>query len=156
MSFLARLLKKFRPLELEDSFFEHVTYMKMPSGRTSFWEARRLFIPTGREIELFIDAPAPEQLPNEMQREFYSSVAAGFNQLSAAAESILRPKFEEWSRQPLLYPFDVEFTLASFSIPCASLDAADWEMSFESKTDQNHLFSVAFAGRTAIAVSILG
>lgn len=156
MSILTPFLKKFRPLAIEDPFFGSLTYMKMPKGRVSYWEATRLFSPTNREIELFIDAPAPEQPPSESQRRFFSSVEHRFKEVLTSAEVILRPRFEEWCGLPLGQPFEVEFTMASFSIPTLPLEQADWEMSFVSQTDENHLFSVAFTGFSANGVTVDG
>ncbi|WP_285608087.1 hypothetical protein [Geothrix edaphica] len=156
MGLLSGLLKKFRPLQVDDSFFGRITYMKVHTANASYWEAKRSFAPTGREIELFIDAPAPEQPPNTLQRQFFENVESRFIEIAAAAEYVLRPLFEKWTHQPLSNPFDVEFTLTSFSIPCVAFDNADWEMSFESKTDENHLFSVAFSGMNATKVSVDG
>jgi len=156
MELLSNLLKKFRPLEVQDDFFGRITYMRMPKGRISYWEAKRVFAPTGREIEVFIDAPAPEQAPQQLQREFFLSVENRFKELLAASEAILRPQFEEWVRRPLSEPLEREFTMASFSIPCAALDHATWEVSFESKTDENHLFTVTLHGLAATDVTIDG
>jgi hypothetical protein len=128
--------------------------MKMPRGRISYWEAKRTFLPTNTEIEVFVDAPAPEQVPNEVERQFFNSVCERYDELMASAESVLRPRFGEWTRQSMEKPFREEFTLTSFSIPCAALETAEWEMSFESATDRNHLFSVSFTGCAANGVSI--
>ncbi|OAI19158.1 MULTISPECIES: hypothetical protein [Methylomonas] len=156
MSLISSLLKKFRPLEVDDPFFGLITYMKMPRGRISYWEATRLFKPSNREIELFIDAPAAELPPNELQRQFFTSVEVRFKEVLKAVELVLRPQFEEWTRKPLCESFEVEFTMTSFSIPCASLEHAEWEISFESKSDANHLFSVSLIGLVAKGVSIDG
>jgi hypothetical protein len=156
MSIITSLLKKFRPLVIEDQFFGSLTYMKMPKGHVSYWEATRHFSPTNREVELFIDAPAPEQPPSELQRQFFSSVEYRFKEILTSAEAILRSQFEEWCRQPLGQPFDVEFTTASFSVPTLPLEQANWEISFVSQTDENHLFSVAFSGLSANGVTIDG
>lgn len=153
---LSNILKKFRPLEFQDEFFGRLIYMKAPKGRISYWEARRVFASTGREIELFIDAPSHEQPPHQVQREFFSAVESRFKEILAATETVLRPQFEEWARQPLSEPFELEFTMTSFSIPYTTLDQATWEASFELKTDANHLFTVALRGLVATGVSIDG
>ena len=156
MGLLGALLKKFRPLEVEDEFFGHLVYMKMPKGRIAYWEAKRLFSPSGREIELFIDAPGPEQAPAELQREFFAAVERNYSKIVTAVESVLRSQFEEWTGKPLAAPFDSEFTMTSFSIPHAPLGVAQWEMSYESRSDANHLLTVSFQGETATRVTIDG
>ena len=156
MSILKSLLKIFRPLIIDDPFFGSLTYMKMPKGRISYWEATRFFAPTNREVELFIDTPAPEQPPSDLQRQYFSDVETRFKEILAAAEIVLRPKFEAWSRQSLVQPFASEFIMTSFSIPALPLEQADWEISFESQTDKNHLFTVSFKGLNASGVTIDG
>ena len=156
MGFLSGLLKKFGPTQVDDPFFGRITYMKMPRGRISYWEAKRNFLPTKTEIEVFVDAPAPEQAPNETEQQFFAAVCERYDELMASVESVLRPRFEEWTRQAMTKPFREEFTLTSFSIPCSALETAEWEMSFESATDLNHLFSVSFIGCAANSVSIDG
>ena len=156
MGMLTNLLNKFRPIEFDDKFFGHLIYMKMPKGRISYWEASRVFSPTGQEIELFIDAPAPEQPPDELQRQFLISIESRYREILVAVEAVLRPQFEEWTRKPLSGTLDTEFTMTSFSIPHAPLQEAQWEMSFDSKSDVNHLFTVAISGYVATGVTIDG
>ncbi len=153
---LRDLFKKFRPLEVEDEFFGHLIYMEMPQGRISYWEAKRIFSPTAREIELFVDAPAPELSPSALQRQFFLTVEGHYSRILADVETVLRPQFEEWSHKPLSGPFSTEFTMASFSIPNVVMEEAQWDMHFESKTDLNHLFIVAMRGEHASGVSIEG
>ncbi len=74
MRMIVDLLKRFRPLAVGDEFFGHLTYMRMPRGRISYWEAERTFSPIRRSIEVFIDAPVPEHVLTESQRDFVRTV----------------------------------------------------------------------------------
>jgi len=156
LGFLKKLLKRFRPLEAHDAFFGRILYMRMPKGKTSYWESKRMFSPCGGEIELFIDAPGHNQPPDEKQRNFFSWVEREYRAIVAHVELVLRPQFEQWTRNPLAKPFAEEFKLVSFSIPLITEDSAEWEMSFESTTDENHLFTVTLHGTEAKSVSIDG
>ncbi|HEV8326393.1 MAG TPA: hypothetical protein VGQ08_02830 [Nitrospiraceae bacterium] len=156
MRMLSDLLKKLRPLEVDDEFFGCLIYMKMPKGRISYWEAKRTFSSSGREIELFIDAPALELPPSELQRQFFLTVERHYSSILAAVETVLRPQFEEWSRKPLSGAFSTEFTMTSFSIPNVVIEDSRWQMYFESQTDANHLFNVALRGEHPTGVSIDG
>jgi hypothetical protein len=148
MGLLDRLLKRFRPLEAEDVFFGRLVYMKMPKGKVSYWEAKRAFAPTGGEVELFIDAPAPEQPPDAVEREFFAAVERRYPELMSAVEPVLRSAYEGWRDEPLPGAVDEEFTLGSFSIPHAPMADARWEMSFDSRSDSEHLFSIEMEGET--------
>ncbi len=156
MKVLQELLRRFKPLEIEDAFFGRLIYMKMPKGRISYWEAKRRFLPTKTDIELFIDAPGDELPPSELQRHFFTTIERDYIQYIAAADAVLRPEFEKWTRSPLSTPFEAEFTMTSFSIPNTRIEEAEWDISFESRTDRNHLFTVSFRSKTAREVSIDG
>ncbi len=156
MGILSNLLRRLRPLEIEDDFFGHLTYMQMPKGSISYWEAERTFAPTGRDVELFIDAPSPKQPPDELQRKFFRTVERRYESILSAVETVLRPQFEEWFDKPLSVPFTQEFTMGSFSIPHVMGDEAEWDMSFDSRTDAGHLFTVYLRGEHATGVCIDG
>jgi hypothetical protein len=156
VNFIARLLGAFRPLQITDEYFGSLLYMKMPKGRVSYWEGRKVFRPLGVEVELFVDAPEPQAPPSQLQRDFFAQVEASFSELVASAATIVQPRFEEWTHRPMSRPFEQEFTLTSFSIPAAALKNAEWDASFESKTDTNHLFSVSFKGTHARDLTIDG
>ena len=111
MKMLRDLFNQFRPLEVEDDFFGHLKYIRLPQDCISYWEATRLFTPTAREIELFVDAPAPELLPSELQRQFFLTVEQHYSRILVEVEAVLRPHFEEWARKPLSGPFSTEFTM---------------------------------------------
>lgn len=156
MTMLRDPFKMFRPLEVDDEFFGHLKYIKLPQGYISYWEATHLFSPMAREIELFVDAPAPELPPSELQREFFLTVEQHYSRILIEVEAVLRPHFEEWARKPLSGPFTAEFTLTSFSIPNVAIEEARWDMCFESTTESNHLFMVEMRGKHSTGVSIIG
>ncbi len=157
MSLIRALINRFRPPTVEDEFFGRLTYMKIArAGSVSYWEAKRTFEPIGREIELFIDAPAPLSPPNGNQRRFYENVASSYRHILLAIEPLLRREFEAWVHRPMTNAVDAEFTLTSFSIPVPSGGEPEWEMSFDSTTDPNHLFSVTLRGHSPQSVTIDG
>jgi hypothetical protein len=156
MRFLGRLLKRFKPLEIDDPYFGRLVYMKLPKGKVSYWEAKLHFHPCGREIELFIDAPGHEQAPNEEQREFFAWVQTSYPAIIAGIEGVLRARSEQWTRQKLTKKFEEAFKLTSFSIPLPTDEPPEWEMSFDSEADADHLFTVSLQGVEVQNVSIDG
>ena len=145
-----------RPPKLDDPFFGRLVYMKMRDPRLSYWEATRVFAPTGREIDLFIRAPAPLAAPNEAQRSFYQDVADGYPDIFAAIEPKLRLEVEEWLGRKVEGSLDGELSLTSFSVPVPSAILPSWEMSFASTTDPDHLFTATLRGREVQQVTIDG
>ncbi len=150
------LFKKFRPLEIEDAFFGRLRYVDVRPEPKSYWEAQRSFPPTGRDIELFIDAPGPEQPPNEHQQRFYTSVEENFSELLAAAEAAILPELESFMGKPVERPFHDDLTMTGFSIPDADLADAEWDMSFDSQSDMSHFITVNFEGLKPTSVAFDG
>ena len=87
MGFFDRILKKVRPLVVHDDFFGRLTYMKVPKGCTPYWEGRRIFAPTGLEVELFLDAPGEELPPSDAQRGFFLTVERRYASILSHAEA---------------------------------------------------------------------
>jgi hypothetical protein len=133
-----------RPFELDDVFFGRLVSMG------SYWEARRQFSPTRAEIELFIDAPGERQPPNRRQREFFAWVERDYVDIIRNVDQVARARYEQWFREPIEGPFEAEFTLSSFSIPLPIDGPAEWEMSFDSRTDPNHILVVELRGAEAL------
>jgi hypothetical protein len=156
MGFISTLLALLRAPPLDDPYFGRLVYKKMQDPRLSFWEAKRVFEPTGQEIDLFIRAPAPLAAPNEAQRIFYQDVAEGYPSILAALESKLRPEVEEWLGRRIDGALDGELMLTSFSIPVPCAILPSWEMSFASTTDPDHLFTATLRGREVQEVTIDG
>jgi hypothetical protein len=144
---LLRGLKSFRPLEVDDEFFGHLVYIK--TRTRPYWEAERSFSPSGTEIELFIDAPGHEQSPNQAQREFFAWVERDYAAIIIDVERVSRPVFENWFGKPIEGAFEEEFKLSSFSIPLPTDGPAEWEMTFDSRTDREHMLVVTLQGSEA-------
>jgi len=155
VGFFSDLVKRFKPLEIEDGFFGHLTYMKTPSARISYWEAERRFAPTAANVELFIDAPGSKLPPNEKQRAFFNWVEQDYEIILAHIEQVLPSLFERLNQRSLVAPFAAKFSapfsgmfhLTSFSIPvpCEGVAPA-WGMSFESNTKPDFLLQVELIG----------
>jgi hypothetical protein len=146
MNLIKNFLKKLKPFEKNDPFFGPLTYMKMPKGRLSYWEAKKRFC--GGDVELFIDAPAPMQLPNEEQRAFFSDVEKHYDDILPSAVSVILAASQDLHAK--------NFIPVSFSIPLQPLDKADWEISFEITGNSSPLFSVAMKGIATVSVVIDG
>ncbi len=151
----SRLLRRFKPLEIDDPFFGRLVYMKISGPGISYWESERQFSPCSRQVELLIDAPGPKLPPNEDQREFFNWVEQNYAEILKSIESVARPAMEDLMRKPLMakysdvigQPFSSAFHLDSFSIPVPRAGVAPkWEMSFESNSDVGFLVTVELIG----------
>jgi hypothetical protein len=156
MQLIRTLLGMVRSPTLDDPFFGRLVYTKMRDPRLSYWEAKRVFAPTGREIDLFVRAPAPLAAPIEAQRSFYQDVADRYADILAAIEPKLRPEVEEWLGRKIEGSLDRELALTSFSVPLPSAILPVWEMSFASAADPDRLFTATLRGREVQGVAIEG
>lgn len=139
MELVRKFVSIFRPFEREDPFFGKLVYMDMGSKKLSYWEARKLFHPTGESIELFIDAPAPKALPSELQRAFYQRVESKYTDLVESALPHIRSSYREYNESPMTVALEQEFFLSSITIPLNPIERAEWELSFESRSEAGHL-----------------
>lgn len=152
---LRRVITRFRPLEIDDIYFGKLVYIAMPKDKTSYWEARRWFIPCHREVELFIDAPGHKQAPDTKQRDFFTWVENYYPAIIISTTEVLRTCYENWTGSPLAENCNPEFILTSFSIPLLTGDSPEWEISYE-QAATNHLFTVSMRGIKPVDVSIDG
>jgi hypothetical protein len=156
MGVFTKLFKPLRPLQVDDEFFGRLTYMKMPEGRISYWEASREFSHSEEGIEVFIDAPAPEAVPSTDQREFFLTVEREFEKLRRNAARVIQPELERILRRPMGEVPSQDLRISSLSIPNSPLLKAEWDASFELESDPNHLFTVTFKGTDATGVEVSG
>lgn len=129
-----------------------MTYMRIKNDK-SYWECSRVFAPTGEKIELFVSAPGEGQPPDQKQRAFYSWVERNHDAIISSVEPLLRSQFEESTGKPLLAPFASLFKPTGFSIPRLGDNLSKWEMFFEPKGDDYHLFSVEMLGAEAQSIT---
>ncbi|WP_316226030.1 hypothetical protein [Bradyrhizobium sp. SZCCHNS3052] len=152
MGLIRRLFSELimRRVEIDDAFFGHLVSMG------SYWEAKRQFSPTQTEIELFIDAPGDRLAPDQRQREFFAWVERDYTDIIRNIDHGARATYEHWFGKPLEASFDTEFVLNSFSVPLLNAGPADWDMSFASRTDQEHILVVELRGSKALRAHMDG
>lgn len=139
-----------KPFEMDDEFFGRLVSMR------SYWEAKRRFAPTGTEIELFIDAPGHQQPPNQQQRDFFAWVERDYGDIIKNVDRVARPVYEQWLRKAIDGPFETEFTLGSFSIPLPTDGPAQWQIYFDSRSDEEHILIVDLRGADALIAHMDG
>ena len=146
MHFINKVISRFMPPPVDDAFFGGIGYQKVSGGRPGYWEAVRLFSPSGKDVEIFIDSPAREMPPTDMQREFYQWVEDSYAVMMGKIEPLLREKNQEYAKDGLAKPFDGEFTLTSFDIPLQETDAPEWSMCFNGASDDHFHCLVTMRG----------
>ena len=132
------------PKRMHDAFFGELTFMTPPRGSSGYWEGGGTFEPTGEEIEYFIDGD--ENGPGESQRDAYIQIQAHYAELLQAIEPALRDAYSSWFPNAPTDEILSRFTLTSLSVPLAFSNAMEWDLSFDSLDDSEHLFTVTMRG----------
>jgi hypothetical protein len=139
-----RLLALLGPKRIDDPVFGSLLFMKMSGGRPSYWEGKGVFPPLGAEIEYFVDAE--ESGPGEPQHRFWRELCDRYAPLAPVLEAQLAAAYSSWLRREPPPAIFRTFSLASVSIPASFSDAAEWDLSFDCRDDEEHLFTVPMKG----------
>jgi hypothetical protein len=135
----------------DDPIFGPMYYM---GDRLRYWECKVVFAPLSSVIEVFVDGSADDIM--EIQHRFFEQFLDEWPRISEAiAKILLRTWQERKSGTRAESPWDI-FRLSSLSIPSASINDAEWEISFAALPDADHLWSVRMVGREPREVTIDG
>lgn len=151
---LDKLIRMFAPTRATDPFFGQLTLMRIARGKPSYWEGEKRFGPLDASAMLFIDTARDGGLPTTEQRDFFRWVEKNFDEICIILEQAFRD--DSWTSRVMQGEFREEFTLSSFSIPLQSSPEEEWEMSFESATDPEHLFTATLKGLHVQRIAIDG
>lgn len=139
-----RLLERLGPKRTFDPLFGSLLFMRMSGGRRSYWEGRALFPPLGAEIEIFVEAE--EDGPGAPHHAAWRELCDRYAPLAPALEAKLAAAYASWFRRDAPAAIFRTFSLASVSVPASYSDAEEWELSFDCRDDEEHLFTVLMKG----------
>jgi hypothetical protein len=143
-----RVQEQFSPLRRAHPHFGPLTYMRMPDEARSYWEGRLSFGPSDTEIEVFVDGG--ESGPSDSQLACFKEIARRFPELWPQFEERFASFQLEWIRKPAAAAYSELYTVTSMSIPRALTADMEWEISFDSQQDKEHLYTIEMRGWTAI------
>ena len=132
------------PLVIDDPTFGRLRFQRTHHSERSYWEGAGVFTPTGTNIEYFIDAD--EEGPGPEQRALYRVMQSRYPELRLTLTPLLVHAYREWCNEAP--PPDIwgVFTLASLSVPRAESPAMHWEMTFDCRDDDEHIFTAVMLG----------
>ena len=131
----------------DDPIFGSMVYM---GDRLKYWEGQILFAPTGSTIEVFVDGPADDGM--EEQHIFFQRVIQEWPALSSSIGRFLIE--QSYEREPKIR-ID-SFRICSLSIPAGSIENADWEVSFDTLPDRDHIWAVHMKGLVPLGFVVDG
>ena len=134
-----------KPITIEDKVFGTLRLETYGKNRPTSWLTEHLFFgPTGREISCSIDA-GPDG-PTEEQQAFFQKIEQNCYSLRGALIPVLEDEFRNWKPDFKIQDFDAEFWLVGLSIPELGKQTVEWEWSFETVHDDNHMLTIHMHG----------
>jgi hypothetical protein len=135
-----------KQLRLEDEEFGSLLYFDCKNPESNYFEATRLFTPTGTGIELLITGKPPG--PSTTQRAFYRQIEAQYFSLLPAIAELITAEIRNWQPDFELRDFAREFYPVHILLPASVPDSnkIEWEIAFEAMHDKNHTFTVTLQG----------
>ena len=134
-----------KPVKLEHEFFGTMLFLEFKKDpHKNYFECRRHFKPTGKIIEIGIDADATG--PTQRQIDFFKSIEDSYSEVARAVMPLIEDDFGKWKEGFKIANFQKEFEAVYLRIPRCETDPVVWEISFESEHDRNHVFSLTMSG----------
>ena len=140
------------PLKVMDHpYFGKITFF---DAEKPYWEGSKKFdLPIGM-IEIFIGAD--EAGPSENHIKFCKDFEQNISTTVESMRPLLEKEFEVWTGQKIPENFWSEFTCSGIAIPRDGNIKNNWDISFESRTEGEHLFTVYFENGSPTRITVDG
>jgi len=122
-----------KTVKINDPVFGEIEFMD------SYWEAKTVFPPLNKAVELFIDGERYGL--NVEQYKMFTKISEKYELLTKKISPLLRKEGEFWSQKKIE---DIEntFELTAISIPSKESEDMEWEFMYESILIGNPYFEV--------------
>ncbi|WP_024955859.1 hypothetical protein [Sulfurospirillum arcachonense] len=147
-NFFKKLFKLSNVPDVDHPFFGKMLYAE------GYWEVSELTF--NQYSNLGITVNASENDPFEPHENFTKSILSNLDETIQKLKPKISKEFESFLQKPVPDNFFDEFTLVGLSTPENGDTNNDWEISFDCKSDQNHMFTVYFENGVASEVSVDG
>jgi hypothetical protein len=144
-----------KPTKLENEFFGVMLFQKNKKvPLESYFECRRLFIPSKKIIEIIINGDLSG--PTQKQINFFKSIENNYATIIASIIPLIENEFRNWQEDFKITNFQKEFEPVCLNIPNCENEPITWEIAFESEHDLNHTFTLTMRNLEAIDILIDG
>lgn len=141
--------------EEQDEEFGHMRWISTDRKGGGYFECRGRFRPTGHVLDIMVDAPPNG--PTAAQRAFYQAVEAEYSQLVSAMQPLVEAEFRNWQPDFAIQNFAAEFWPVGVAIPHIMANKpVEWELSFDTRHDLNHMVTVLYQNFQPYAVRVDG
>jgi len=153
MGFLDFLFKK--STRIEHEFFGIMLFQQNKKDPLkSYFECKRHFAPTGKIIEIGIDADVSG--PTQKQVDFFKSIEDNYADIAKAVTPLIENELNNWKTGFKIGDFSNEFIAVYLQLPRCENSPVTWEIAFESNHDSNHTFNLTMSGLEAKEILIDG
>lgn len=144
-----------KPKKIDNDFFGQMTFLgdkKDPSK--SYFECRRHFKPSNKQIEIGIDGA--ETGPTQIQIDFFKTIEDNYAKITDAIRPLIEDQFGNWQEGFKIKDFNKEFEPVYLRLPRCESNPIIWEIAFESDHDRNHTFTATMENLIAKELLIDG
>ncbi|MDR2911287.1 MAG: hypothetical protein LBV47_08005 [Bacteroidales bacterium] len=153
MGFLDFLFGKKR--RVENDFFGTMLFFEIKKEpHKSYFECKRHFKPAGKAIEMAINGDMSGAM--EKQTTFFKRIEDNYGAICRAIAPLVESEFKNRNSDFRLADFDKQFEPVYLVLPRCETAPVEWEISFETKLDDEHSFTVTMSGFEAKHILIDG
>ncbi len=158
MGMLARIKKKllggWTGIKIKDPVLGELYFYDFEDPKRNYWEGAGTYVNAHLTVGLAVHADFNG--PSEQHRQFFLNLVSDLDHLFRRCQKKLVPEWEAWCDATFPTVWQSEFTLVHIMIPTNGDSQNAWEVTFEAKSELNHLFSVYFQDNEAIYVTVDG
>lgn len=132
------------PVVVDDFFGEmkFIEWKKDPSK--NYFECNRHFAPSGKNIELSVDADMPG--PTQTQKDFFGAVEKRYDELIAGMTPLIEQNFQGWDMAFVIRDFRSELDPVYMGLPRCDKEPIAWHIGLVLITNRNFHITIKFEG----------
>lgn len=145
----------FGTTKIDNTFFGKMLFL--PDRRDpskSYFECRRHFKPSDKQIEIGIDGE--EIGPTQIQIDFFKSIEDNYLEITNSITPHIEEPFGNWQEGFKIKDFNKEFEPVYLRLPKCETKPIVWEIAFHSDHDRNHTFTATMENFAAKELLIDG
>jgi len=144
-----------KTIKIEDPFFGKMIFSDFKKNPDkNYFECSRHFKPTDDLIEIGIEGN--ETGPTAIQKDFFRSIEARYNEVIASVKPCIESEFKNWKEDFNIADFRKEFKAVYLFLPRCEKVPIVWEIAFETEHDLNHTITITMADLNATSIHIDG
>lgn len=143
-----------KTIRIEDNFYGQLLFFSSSKKQGDYFEGRRYFKPSGKIIELAIDADSSG--PTHTHKHFFENVERNYADLIKKSEPLICNEFRKWKPDFEILNFNEEFTPVYLEIPKDNNANTKWEIAFETVHDEDHTITITVIDFTPTEILIDG